>query len=199
MAVVESGSGNGKSLAVNGRLEAAVFSVSETEGQAATEAGDAYNINTGDISSISSGDASLIYFLNDEQEGIIIESIAIGLRGFTGLSDMATITIVRNPTGGDLITDETAVDMNANRNFGNAQTLKATSVAYKGKNSGTITGGDSIVQIYANNNSRVFTSINLELLRGSSIAIKVDSDATAGTAYAALIIHKKDALRELKQ
>lgn len=193
--VIENGAGDGKKLAINGRNEAKVFAVTESEAQAASEVGDAYNINTGDISSLTAGDASLIYFKNDEDTDVIIEAIAVGIRGFTGLSDMATVTVIRDPTGGDLLTDETAVAMNINRNFGSSKTLKATSSAYKGKAAGTISGGTDAIQFYQSNNSRLYAAINLEIPRGSSLAIKVDSDATAGTAYAALVFHVKDAER----
>jgi len=194
--IIENGEGTGNKLGINGRNEAKTFAVTETEAQAASEVGDAYNINTGDIISIASGNASLIYFKNDEEADIIIEAMAIGLRGFTNLTDMAVITVIRNPTTGDIVSDATAVAMNQNRNFGSSKTLKSTTLAYKGKNAGTFTDGDNIVQFYQGNNSRLFAGINLEVPRGSAVGIKVEGGgATAGTAYAALVMHLKDSKR----
>lgn len=194
--MLQDGTGSGNLQQVNGKNEAVVFSVMETESINASEAGLSYNINTGDISSISSGDSTLIYFKNDEEEDIVLEAFAVGLRGFTSLTDMAVVTMIRNPTGGDLLSDTTAVAMNQNRNFGSSDTLSSTSVAYKGKNSGTVTGGTDIAQFYMGNNSRLFAGINFVLQRGSSVAIKVVGDgASAGTAYCALIIYKHNPAR----
>lgn len=179
---------------VTGRFELKTFSVTESEAQHAAEVGDAYNINSGEITSLTAGDATLLYFKNDEEQDVIIEAIAVGLRGFTGLSDKAVITVIKNPTAGDLITDATVVSMNQNRNFGSSKTLATTSFAYKGKAAGTITGG-SDVAIFYQGEGRLYATINLELPRGSSLAIKVDSDATGGNAYAALIMHVKDSKR----
>jgi len=185
----DNGNGTGKGLGINGRNEAQTFAVIETEAQDAAELGNAYNINTGDIG--CAGDTTLLYFKNDEGQDVIIEAIAVGIRGST-ITDQATVTVIKNPTAGNLITDATAVDMNQNRNFGSSKTLKTTTLAYKGKVSGTVTGGSDAAQFYMGNNSRLYAPINLEIPRGSSIALKVADTTTGGNAYAALILHVKD-------
>ena len=190
--IIENGAGDGKKLKVNGRNEATVFAITESEAQAAAELGDAYNINTGDIG--CAGDTTLIYFKNDEDTDVILEAFAVGIRGST-IADQATVTLIKNPTGGDLISDATAVDMNSNRNFGSSKTLKTTTLAYKGKVSGTITGGTDVAQFYMGNNARLFATINIEIPRGSSMALKVADTTAAGNAYAALILHVKDSER----
>ena len=189
---IQDDTGSGRGLKVNGRNEAAVFAISETEAQSAVETGDAYNINTGDIT--VSGDSTLIYFKNNEAQPCIIEAIAIGVKGST-VADMVTATIIANPTGGDLITDATPVDMNVNRNFGSSKVLDDTTLAYKGKVSGTVTGGSDAIQFYMANNSRLFAAINIELEKGSSVAIKIEGTTVGGSAYAALIMHIKDSER----
>ena len=184
--------GDGRTVNINDKREITTFSVTEKESQAATQIGDAYNINTGDIA--CGGDTTLVYFKNDEDQDVVIESIAVGVRGST-ISDMATVTLIANPTGGDLISDASAVDMNINRLIGSSKTLKSTTLAYKGKVSGTITGGTDGAQFYVGNNSRLFAEINFEVQRGSSIALKITDTTTGGNAYAALILYTKDADR----
>jgi hypothetical protein len=184
--------GNGTTVDVNGKREMKTFSITESESQASTSLGDAFNINTGDIP--CGGDSTLIYFKNDEDTDIVIESIAVGIRGST-VADMATVILIANPTGGDLITDATAVDMNGNRRIGSSKTLKSTTLAYKGKVSGTITGGSDVGQFYTGNNQRLFATINFQVERGSSIAIKLEGTTTGGNAYGALILYRKDADR----
>ena len=99
--------------------------------------------------------------------------------------------MIRNPTGGDLISDATAVDMNQNRNFGSSKTLTAD--VYKGKSAGTITGGDDIVLLYQGTDSRLFASLILQVPKGQSIAIKIDPKLSSGSvkAYCAAVCYLK--------
>lgn len=186
---IEDGRGSGNFASVNNRYELRTFAVTETKAQAANEDAVAYNINTGEITGITSGDATLLYLKNGEDEDIFIDAIVFGIRGFTGLSDMAVVEFIRNPTGGDLISDASPVAQSANRNFGSAKTLKTSTLAYKGKNSGTLTGGDDFSLFYIGNNQRIFADINILLPKGSSFGVKITSDATAGTAYCAAIMN----------
>jgi len=188
MAMIENGVGGGDLLKINSLYEAHTFSITEAESLYAAGQGDAYNLNTGDITSLTAGDATLMYFKNDEDEDYIVNAIAVGLRGFTGLSDKATITVSSNPDGGDLISDATAISMNANRNFGSSKSLKTTTLLYKGKAAGTVTGGSDVLQFYQGE-GRLYATIDLIIPRGSSLAIRVTSDATAGTCYAAIVGH----------
>ena len=192
---INDSTGSGHGLKINPNNEAHVFAVIETELESANDKGLSYNLNSGEVTGLTSGDASLIYFKNDEDEVYIIDAVALGLRGFTGLTDMAVVEVIRNPTGGDLITDATPADMKSNANFGSSNTLEAGSFLYKGKDSGTITGGNQHALIYAGNNSRIYATLSIEVPRGGSVAVKITSDATAGTAYCALVGHLKDSNR----
>jgi len=192
---VQDDTGSSYGLKVNANNEAHVFAVIETEIESAADKGIAYNLNSGEITGIASGDATLLYFKNDEEETYIIDAIALGLRGFTGISDMAMVTVVRNPTGGDLITDATGADIKSNTNFGSSNALEVGTSLYKGKNSGTVTG-ETHALIYAGNNSRTFATLVMEIPRGGSVAVKIESDATAGNAYCAFIGHLKDPNRK---
>lgn len=185
---------NSEGAVVNAKGELATFSVSETEAQAALEAGLAYNLNTKDITSLTAGDATLIYLKNEEDQPIIIEQMIIGIRGFTGLSDMAQWTTINNPTGGDLITDATTAPIQQNRKS-RGKALSSDTLVYKGKAGGTVTGGDEELYGYIPNNTRLPIPIGVEIDSGDSFAVKIESDATAGTAYCAIVCHVKDAKR----
>ena len=194
---IEDGKGSGRQARVNAKQELDVFAIIESEFESANDNGLAYNLNSGEIAS-ASGDATLLYFKNDEDSTYIINAIACGFRGFTSLTDSLVVSIYRNPTGGDLITDATAADMEQNANFGSSNQLSAGTLVYKGKNAGTITGGDLYAIVYAGNNSRVFATLNIEIPKGGSIAMKVvGAGATAGNSYCALIGHLKVPLREI--
>ena len=182
---IEDGTGSGKQAKVNVQNRLTTHAVTETQAAHAAETAQAYNINTGLIS--ISGDATLIYFKNTEEEDYVIEAIALG--SFEGIthSDDPYITLIRNPTGGDLISDASVVSMNQNRNFGSNKTLSAN--IYRGKVGGTITGGDEIAILQATPGGRSFYGIDFRLPSGSSLAIKLTANRSAGTAnwYCALI------------
>ena len=187
---IEDGGGKNGFAEVNNEQRLKTQSVTESEALHAAEVGDAYNINTGLIS--ITGDATLLYIKNNEDKDLVIEAIALG--SFEGIthSDDPYITLVRNPTGGDLVSDTTAVDMNQNRNFGSSKTLTAST--YKGKVGGTLTGGNDIAFLQATPGGRSFYGINFVIPKGSSVGIKLVANASSGSAnwYCAAIVHLKD-------
>lgn len=187
---IEDGTGKGSSLKIDANNRAHTQTISETEALHSTELGDAYNINSGNIA--LTGDGTLLYLKNNEDRDLVIEALAFGNDGLGTHSSNPRYTIVRNPTAGDLISDATAVDMNANRNFGSNKTL--TSDTYKGKTSGTITGGNDIAILEGTNDGRDYFTINFVLPKGSSIAVKWTANLSSGTAgvYAAIVCFLKD-------
>jgi len=183
-----SGSGNRATIGADKRLQ--VRSVSEDEAVHNGELGNAYNFNTGLIS--ISGVATWMYFKNNSDENFIIKSVALGSFEEITHSDDPYITLVRNPTGGDLITDATAISMNQNRNFGSSKT--ATVDVYKGKTGGTITGGDDIAMFLSGKTGRGFFAIDFLIPKGGSVALKLTANLSSGSAnyYAAFIGYFKD-------
>ena len=184
------GGGSGKRAIVGADNRLQVRAVSEDEIIHNTELGNSYNFNTGLIS--ITGDATLMYFKNNDSNNFVIESIALGsFEGITHSND-PYITLVRNPTGGDLITDATAIGMNQNRNFGSSKIADAD--IYKGKVGGTLTGGNDIAILQAVAGNRSFYGINFILPKGSSIGIKLTANVASGSAnwYCAIIGYFKD-------
>ena len=187
---IEDGSGKGYLVRVDSNNRLRTKAITESEAFNATENGNSYNINTGLIS--ISGDATLLYFENTGDSDYVLEAIALGeFEGITH-SDDPYITVVSNPTGGDLISDATAVDINQNRNIGSSKSLSAN--VYKGKVGGTLTGGNNAHHFpYTINwSGRSFFTFSLLIPKGSSIGIKLTANVTSGSAnlYCALIGHE---------
>ena len=184
------GAGSGKRAKVGSDQRLQVRAISELEIIHNSELGNAYNFNTGLIS--ISGDATLMYLKNNSDENFILQAIAVA--AFDGIthSDAPYLTLVRNPTGGDLITDATAISMNQNRNFGSSKT--ATVDVYKGKTGGTITGGDDIAMFLSGKTGRGFFAIDFLIPKGGSVALKLTANLSSGSAnyYAAFIGYFKD-------
>lgn len=186
--IIEDGRGAGYKSRVDSDNRLHVRSVSEQENVHVIEKGDAYNINTGNITFSAAG--TLLYIKNNENQALFIEALAIGL-GTATVSDTPEITITRGPTGGDLISDATAVSMNVNRDFGSFKTLDAD--IYKGKSGGTLTGGASAALFYQTANSRLYATVQMILPKGASIAFTLDPKLSSGTvkAYCAAICYLK--------
>jgi hypothetical protein len=196
--IIENGVGDGTKAGVNKNNQLQTFSVTEDEAQSAAQKGNAYNINTGSIafSANSTTRTSLLYFKNDEDTDFVITAIALGLGTRTAtISDAANVFLVRNPTAGDIIDSTPAnVDINSNNNFGSNKTLKSTSLAYKGADGdGATTGGSDHALLYMTD-GRLFATLNIDMPKGSSIAIEFDGNTSgAFNVYAALVGYVKDA------
>lgn len=172
------------------------YATSQSETGNATHNGDAYNINSGFIAYTGTSESSLIYIKNNESRDLIVTAIAFGIGALSAtVTDSALVTVIRNPTGGDVVTDATAVGANANLNFGSSKTLLVD--AYAGKDGGTITGGNDVVYFTADGNERVFAPIEMHIPTGSSIGIKVDLNTSGGgNMYGAVVCHLEDVDRE---
>lgn len=189
---IEDGTGKGYEVKVNSENRMQTSAITEASSLHASENENAYNINSGQVS--FTGDGTLIYLQNNENKDLVVEAMAVGTDGGgTYTSSLRPfITILRNPTAGDLISDATAVSHNVNRNFGSSASL--TAAAYKGKQGGTITGGSEFGILQTSSIGRDFFTINIIIPKGSSIAIKTTNGLASGTAkiYCALIVYLKD-------
>ena len=163
------GSGNSAGVTVNKRLKTTGIDLSLTE--AATESGDTYNINTGEITLTSDTESGIIYLKNNEDTNLIIDNLVVNIKDYTGTDGQPEIKIYRNPTAGTLITEETASEI-SNRNFGSNKLLAAN--YYQGGDSKTISGEDNSFPVYLSSTAAVtfhaFTTLSV-LPRGASIAI----------------------------
>ena len=179
----------GNTAAVSSDFKLRTRSISETRIQHSVELGLAYNINSGDIASMATGESAILYFKNGEEVDFSVDAIAIGIKDATG-SDIHTVTVVRNPTAASF---SSAVDMNQNRNFGSANSL-TNSLVYKGADSATLTGGDDMAQFYMNESGRLFANVDFVLPKNKSIGIKLDLNLSSGTTtvYAAIIGHQEE-------
>lgn len=187
---IEDGTGQGLFARIDENNRLHVHAVQVTEVVHAAELGLAYNINTGQIS--ITGDATLIYLKNNETKDLVISAIAVGNDGGATYSTRPLITVVRNPTGGDLISDATPVDMNQNRDFGSSRVLNVD--VYKGKVGGTLTGGNDIAVIQSTTGGRDFFTLDFILPEGKSIGLTYDSNISSGTSqiYVAFIGYLRD-------
>lgn len=188
--VIESGVGLRHPAAVDGSGHLLTRAVTENEQLESVELGYAFNINTGKIS--ISAESGLLYFKNDEVDPFVITAIALGV-GTGTTSDIGELTVIRNPTAGTLISGASAVDMNQNRNTGSSNTLRSTTLAYKGASGNTVTDGDDLAYFFQGTSGRLFATVDIEVTRGGSIALKYQPNLSSGSCsvYAALVGYVK--------
>lgn len=183
-----------KSAHVDENCDLHTFSIVETEIEAANEKGNAFNINTGLVALTGTAASGVFYFKNDEVTDYVINGFVtfIGVRSAT-VTDYPLVTIIKDPTGGDVISNASAVSIKSNSNFGSSKTLGSGTLCYKGADGGTITGGSTHAIIGVSEGRNQFP-IPMELPRGSSVGITIDLNTSGGAnVYIALIGYLKDA------
>lgn len=177
------------------------FAISRTNGQDAVNKGNGYNINTGWIGLTSSTASGVFYFYNGEapvngESTFVVETIIVGIDGVgtTTTGDMSDIVIIANPTGGTLISGASAVTYKANRNLASSNSLDSATLVYKGAEGNTVTGGTSIALFGQNAGTRVAYPFDMEIPKGASFAITIDTQTTAGTTsvYVAVVGYRRD-------
>lgn len=159
--------------------------IEENDPVVAVQEGNAYTINSGLIA-LTKVESAVLYFKNGEGADFIIEEISIGI-GMVGSApvDTPVVTLVRDPTGGNIISDATAA-MKANRNIDSTNTLGGTTLAYAGKDFGVLSGGTTLDTVFvpAQHN---FSYLNQIVVQdGKAIGVKIDLNATD----AALIVDR---------
>ncbi len=193
MSLIEDGTGGGYQAKVSANKRLYTNSVTIDENLEATKTGRSYNINTGVITLTNATETPVAYVKNNETEDLHITAIAVGVGPTTGGSGgIPKITIIRNPTAGDIITSPTNVDINSNRNYGSASTLSVD--AYKGATGDTMTDGDAHLLFFQAPSGRLFATIDEIIPKGSSIGVKFapQSGNTSQDVYVAFICHLED-------
>ena len=189
MTVIYDGAGTGKQARVDNKNRLDVHSSFYPEERDENLEGNAYNLNTGELTLTSANESAVMYFKNNESFDYVVVGIAVGLGPSTGgdSSDIPIIKIIRNPTAGTVVSDATAVDINSNRNFGSTNTL--TAYVYKGGEGKTLTDGSDHLLFYQKSDGRLFATIEEVLPKGASIGVKVtpQTSNTSMKCYAALI------------
>ncbi len=178
---------------VNSRERAHAHAISEDEGIYELIKGKAYNLNSGLITSITT-DFTALYFKNSDPEEFVVQAVAIAIYDGITYSDFPDLELILDATGGDLISDQTAVAYNQNRRSVTTKPLSSDSLVYKGKSGGTLTGGDGFGIFLLNKTGRNFFTVNAAVPQGGSISAKVTLNESSGTckAYCAFIGYLKD-------
>ena len=149
-----------------------------------------YSINSGVIALTSSTASGVLYYKHLEERPFIVQAALIGVSSAGTVTDVSTITIIKNPTTGTLISGASAVAINQNLDFSSSSAL-SSSIAYKGAEGNTVTDGDDVAILFHPAGGRLTTQVWAKLTKGNSIAIKIDTNTSSGTTnvYAGIVGH----------
>lgn len=191
MSIIQDGAGRSYSAKVTDSQRLLTKSLTLSEFSNATEIGDGYNLNTGIITLTADSDTAVAFFKYTGSKTFVLSNIAVGLGTAQGaVSNPAKITLIKNPTTGNIISDATAGDMNVNRSFSSTNTLSGN--FYKGAAGKTFGNGTDAAIFFAGAGSRLFATIDFDLNQNNSIGISIDPNCDSGfVAYVAFIGFEK--------
>lgn len=181
----------GKTAKVNQDNTLSTHSVTISEAEHSTDLGTSYNVNSGLITVTSAAESGLLYFKNNEDTNVHIDSIVVILGPSTGGSatDTTHIRVYSNPTTGTLISGAVDADIVQNRNVGATSALTAD--VYKGATGNTITDGDPLIESLVSPASRVVFNIDVTVPKGKAVAVSIEPNDsnTSMKCMAALVCH----------
>lgn len=191
MSVIQDGTGTGYFARVDNENRLDVRAVSDSTIIHESGQGNAWNINTQNVSVSSAGENALLYFKNNSSLDAVVTSLFIGIGTGTGTAtDNALIRAYANPTGGTLISGGGAVTV-VNRRIGSGRTFNYTVLS--GSSGSTITGQAATPVLYQTQtaSSRVAGDVNLTLPKGQAIALTVDLKGISANVYFAMAGYEK--------
>ncbi len=173
MAIIEDGA-TGKTARVNLDNSLAVHSVTISEAEHATDLGQSYNINSGTVTLTSAGVSGVLYFKNNENINVHIDTIVVLLGNTTGgvTTDSTEIKVLSNPTTGTVISGATDADIVQNRNIGASSALAAD--VYKGAEGLTFTDGEELVASLLSPGSRAPFVLDITVPKGKAVGVTIE-------------------------
>lgn len=175
--VISDGLGKGLDAGIDLRNRLLTASITETESNYATSVGLKFNINTGDISFSTDDPTTVLYLKNNDSRDIVVDTLIYNIGSNTGGSGDRLINVIKNPTQGDIITNNNNADVGvgaeANFNFGSAISLNAD--VLKGAQGETLIADGTPLILTRNSSTQGTIAINpgggMILQRGNSLAI----------------------------
>lgn len=195
---IEDGTGNEYRAEVSANNRLFTDSVTRPQLEYACITGNAYNVSTGAMTLTTAGTSAVGYFKYTGDYTLIIKEILVILGASTGGTGNGTITLLKNPTSGTIVSNALPVASATNRDFSSANVMNAT--AYKGAEGYTFTDGSTFAVTSRDSTAQIITfdAAPIILKRGNSIGVNYtppsgntsQSVIVAGTVFEELTIIK---------
>ncbi len=185
--VLKSGVGKGDTAKIGTDNRLQVRAIQEAIASQRSFDGAGYNLNTGVISLTTGAESAVMYFKYTGSKKFHVTRLvyAFGALGGT-VTKQIEMVIKQNPTTGTIIDDETAIDINSNRDF--ASPNEISGLVYKGTQGKTFTDGTDALLFFGSDSSRSITPVDIIMSKGNSIGLTAKLNATSGgDLYAAIV------------
>lgn len=190
---IKDGTGTGNLVKVNSLNELEVRSVTENVSLDAARRGLGTNLVTGIISLTADTESAVCYVKNTSTAyELVIDVLAVGVGKVNGtVTNPVFVRGYHSPTGGTIISDAVAGDVNNNRKIGSPAPFSG--LFYKGGEGKTQTGGDLSVLLFQNANGRLAAPLNIIVPTNQSFAVTVTPNGTSGCdIYCALVSYYQE-------
>ena len=165
--VIEDGTGSGFRARVSDEKRLLVSAQIQDVAVVRSLGGNAFGINTGDITLTTASPSAVFFLKNNEDKPLIFYTIGFAFGSSTGGSGNGRIQLVRNPTAGTIVSGAQSVEIFENLNFGSANTCEVD--AFKGAEGNTFTNGSNSGKTFSTFPVRTTTTTPAIILpRGSS-------------------------------
>jgi len=189
MAMIEDGKGTGLRAQVNSKNRLVTESVTFDREDDAISAEVGYQLTSGQVSYTSGGTpAGVFYMKNMEDVDVVLDRVVLMIGTATGATGDWFHRIIRNPTGGTLISNAVPGGI-SNSNHGSANLLNGGTDIYKGTESDTITGGTGVPLPVHVQSNRILFPIGRRIPKNSSFAIEITPPVGTTAAISVTVCH----------
>lgn len=185
---IQDGTGTKLKLKVTNANRALVQSVVITEEDDAITRGEGYQIASGTQSFTGATETGILYIKNNDDRDFVLDRavLILGSAVGAGSTDDWTFTVLRNPTAGTTITNESNAGI-SNSNHGSANMPSVD--AYKGSEGDTITDGSGAAQPIKQSIDRIILPLGRRLPKGTTIGFRITPPAGTTSTKALVVTH----------
>jgi len=176
---IKDGTGKANTAKVDDEFRLYTHAVSVSAASHRSDHGDYFNFNTGIISLSDGSESAVMYLKYTGSKVFKLSTVILGAGTMGGtVSDSIYLTMVRNPTTGTIISDETPVSIISNLNYASQKFLSAD--VYRGGQGKTLTDGDDSALFFGSGNQRLAAPLDFTMPQGTSVGINVQLNASSG-------------------
>ena len=191
MGMIEDGTGSGLRAQVNSKNRLVTETVTFDREDDAISSGVGYQLTSGPVSYTVAGAGiahGVFYMKNVEDVDVVLDRVVLMISTATGATGDWSHRIIRNPTGGTLISNAVPGGI-SNSNHGSANVLNGGTDIYKGIEGDTLTGGTGVplpVQVQSN---RILFPIGRRIPKNSSFAVEITPPLGTTAAISVTVCH----------
>jgi len=185
---IQDGTGSKRKLKITNQFRALVQAIQISEEDDAIVRGEGYQIASGPVTFTGATETGVLYVKNNDDRDFVLDRAVLILGSAIGASADQdwTFTVLRNPTTGTTITNESQAGI-SNSNHGSTNTPNVD--AYKGAEGDTITNGGGAPQPIKQSIDRIILPLGRRLPKGSTIGFKITPPTGTTSAKALVVTH----------